>query len=213
MGLNFFFLNWYFSLNKHSCQSHSILLIFSPFFPAFTFSQRSYPSPRICSATLCTLCSHLCISTDTNRTGILTLPPGGLAEWWSDHIWLKKSILGILFVVSSIFWGWRSTLYIATIFKKITCKGVPLLNFPADMKMPLWVTLLWMMDSREYIILNVCLCVRCHQGAFTHKCVSGMEVDFQDAFRTQATFFILAPGSSLETHSQPNLWMQPHHSK
>lgn len=106
----------------------------------------------------------LCVPTDTNRTGILTLPSGGLAEWCSDCIWLKKSILGGFCVLSSIFWGWRSTLCTANIFLKITCKGVTLLSFPAAMKMPRWVPSLLLMDSREDVVLKVCLCVRCCRG-------------------------------------------------
>lgn len=67
----------YFSLNKHSYRSHSILF----FVVVFSFfSQGGSLCPRTWSATLHCLFTFLSIATDAKRTGILTLP------WWVGRV-------------------------------------------------------------------------------------------------------------------------------
>lgn len=105
--IDFFFSNWHFSLNKHSYGAHSILLFcclpLTP--PAFcTFSQRGHLSPRICSAILCTVCSHCSAFALT----LIDLWYWLFLGWWkSDALIIfgsRNLCCGGLLVVSSIFW-------------------------------------------------------------------------------------------------------------
>lgn len=108
--LTFFFQTGIFLwMNSHS--SHCVLFCCYCFcfvlsFPFF--SSRGHLSLRMCSDTLCTVCSHLSLTLIELE---YWLSSSGLAEGCSDHFQLEKSILEALFIVSSVFWGWKNILY------------------------------------------------------------------------------------------------------
>lgn len=145
------------------------------------FSSRGHLSLRMCSDTLCTVCSHLSLFPLTLIELEYWLSPSGLAEGCSDHFQLEKSILETLFIVSSVFWGWKNILYPAHAFgkKKLTCKGSPMLSFLIDKKWTHQVTWLLMLYPKEDIFLNVGVCVRYFLEEFALGCVSRLKVGFQ----------------------------------
>ena len=192
-------------MNSHSshcvlfcCYSFCFVLSF-PLFPS-----RGHLSLRMCSDTLCTVCSHLSPFPLTLIELEYWLSPSGLAEGCSDHFQLEKSILEALFIVSSVFWGWKNTLYPAHAFgkKKITCKGSPVLYFLIDRKWTHQVTWLLMLYPKEDIFLNVGVCVRYFLEEFALGCVSRLKLVFslfQNLDKFFLFYFLPVLGSSSES--------------